>query len=414
MERVPSPSPLKSSTPGRRMKSKAESGAEPPPSPRSTDDHYPVPSPPPRSPVFSSPAFGRGPLALSLNLMSPAGFTISGSKKSFQARYSPEPNVLSCRNMERSTSMDSVGGIGDITLNSPCSRGMEPDSCVSPDLSEQSPRAGGSADPDRGGTPEVEGNNTTLSNSKDSSRVKQFLFHRDRDRTRKAQLMFTAAYGSSDQLYDDDEQSSAAHTPLASRSAISSSSGAKSAHKSSGLNRTASAGKNHGDKYMRIDLETDIRAGTSGLVYTPTLRSMKARLPRSAGSSGSRTPSAAIAMQRSAPPPGPPGAGDDAGSPFGSSSPYYRALTLGVQSPPAAVGVVISKQQLTVTAAGAGAEPSTLAGMLWQRGATAGTAVKVPSAAPHIPMTSAVPKIARRRTMCSFLPCRSCGPWHRP
>jgi hypothetical protein len=301
--------------------------------------------------------------------MSPTGYTISGGRKNFRTgqRFSPEPNVLDFQSVERVISTDSLGDV------SPCSPRANEGIAVSPRAqSPGSPLSPLQWRTHSGDDAEHTANNNdteTPSSGKDSNRVKQFLFHRDRDRARKAQLLYSAAFGSADNSHDT--YNSLEQTPRGSpiNSTQYSMDGSTGSQRKVGQRRGSngkgshtSADRGSGDKYLRIDLETDIRAGTSGLAYsaanTPAKMHSdgKARSPRSAQSAQSRglpagyVPSLAVAIK--SPSSGTCAVTEDgaASSPYGSNSPYYRALTLGghglspmsVASPPLSAKAVIT------------------------------------------------------------------------
>lgn len=329
-----------------------------PPSPRSTDDPYPAPSPPPRSPAFSSPAFSRT-LALSLNLMSPTGFTISGGRKAFPTdqRYTPEPNVLDFHTVQRTISNDSSQG--DLGASSPCgsSGAASPTSPLAWELK----------------TGTAQNTDEAASAAKDGSRVKQFLFHRDRDRTRKAQLLYHAVYGGADSAHDS--ELATPQQPGTQRGYDSNDGSHRSGHRHSrSHSRSGSRNRGGGDQYLRIDLETDIRAGTSGLVYSPASNASAtpASHRRDNNNSGSSRDSRGRARRATpqshntplgfvptpAVPIRSPSAAGSSGaeegvatSPFGSNSPYYRALTLGNHALSPAARDNCSANTLTPTAA---------------------------------------------------------------
>mmetsp|Transcript_85352 Transcript_85352/g.166981 ORF Transcript_85352/g.166981 Transcript_85352/m.166981 type:complete len:1228 (+) Transcript_85352:173-3856(+) len=395
-ERVPSPVPPPSirstTTPGSRSKEKYRSGyfELPKPHSHSTDDPYPAPSPPPRSPVFTSPSLGSRSLALSLSLLSPAGFVIaSGGRKTLNNRYSPEPNVLNYQSVERTISSDSAGsGGGDgVQLFSPDGRARlhsgSPQSPLSPQPTTPALTPTGSCqqedDTDATGASSYKEADAS-GGTKESNRVKQFLFHRDRERARKAQLLFNEAYGSVDFAPEGEDTSPhcTPHTSLSKKSHGSRSSPSKNNQRShhrlslhssggGGVGTRNSSSERAQDRYMRIDLETDIRAGTSGLVFTPSTGGSKTpRSPRSNSHSktlnnhtsispytphaslSSSAAAIAIARKSSFSSPAKEGAagGDGSVDPYGSNSPYYRALTLGVPSPTAA------KSRLSVSSGG--------------------------------------------------------------
>jgi hypothetical protein len=301
-------------------------------------------------------------LALSLSLLSPSGYVISGHSASRGtpgtrggiARYSPEPNVLDYQNVARTISNDSDGGWGEIVLHSPRTKDA---GGVDASEGEESPRSlqSPTSEIDVGAYKESE----ESANKDSGSRVKQFLFHRDRDRARKTQLLYNAAYGSVDLTHEGEDgagEFASPHTSMQTKLTSTNIRGGSANAKS------RSSQKNSAEKFIRIDLETDIRAGTNGIVFTPsTVSTKKSRSPRTTGGtkassvSAQSTPahggnhhsaspytpysSAArpIPVQKAAFASPPRSDTADAnGEPFNSHSPYYRALTLGFPSPAAA------------------------------------------------------------------------------
>lgn len=161
----------------------------------STDDVYPAPSPPPRSPSFGSPVALTRTLALSLSFFSPGGYTISTTKKS-ATRHSPEASGLCYSNVIGRSRSDSNGSWGEFAITSP-QKSPNTDFHKSYDSAEKSPRIAAASPIDVNAYKESPPDGENTSYSKDSSRVKQFLFHRDRDRARKAQLVYPFMGGNS-------------------------------------------------------------------------------------------------------------------------------------------------------------------------------------------------------------------------
>lgn len=235
----------------------------------STDDVYPAPSPPPRSPSFTSPVALTRTLALSLSLFSPAGYTISGGKKSISRQSSSaEVNGLSYANPIGRSRSDSNGSWGEFVLPGSPQRSPNAEFHKSRDSAgnngEKSPPGADSPidvnayreQPDDGG-----------SYSKDSSRVKQFLFHRDRDRARKAQLLYPSAGGSLGDItqeWDEYEYGGAENktpgkrgspTEGANRKSLSKKgSGGRSQHQQHWQGHSRSAGKSPAERYIAVDL----------------------------------------------------------------------------------------------------------------------------------------------------------------
>lgn len=244
-----------------------------PSTPHSTDDPYPSPSPPPRSPSFASPiSLSRSSHTLSLCLFTPNGYTISSGNRKTISRESPEMNGISYADPIGRSRSNSNGSWGEYALQNSPQKSPITDFHQSRDSSPRKSPLSSAAGTGTGTDSPIDV--SAYQESTDSSRVKQFLFHRDRDRARKAQLLYPSIGGHTADItqdWDDYEYggggadhktpgkrdsppgSSNRKTTL-SRRGSGSSSGARQQRPNLYLHSSRSAGKSPAERSITVDL----------------------------------------------------------------------------------------------------------------------------------------------------------------